>query len=178
MAQITNVTSEALQAQIRRLLPSQQGFGEDLQAQNVIVPIVDLTETAEGSVLRADLQTASCLTNTSFSVQNTTTTVLTGNTGFFQFHYTFYGIRSPSNDVDCRISITDGVTTTILRRLFVQQGSVVIQGKTEGDLVVYLNAGDSITVSAIGTLDNAVGSFRQIATKQGVLVNPTGFTSE
>ena len=58
MAQITSVTSEALQALIRRLLPSQQGFGEDLQASNVIIPIVDLTSTAEGSALTSNLQTA------------------------------------------------------------------------------------------------------------------------
>ena len=58
MAQITSVTSEALQATIRRLLPSQQGFGEDLQASNVIFPIIDLTPTAEGSVLGTNLQTA------------------------------------------------------------------------------------------------------------------------
>ena len=38
MPQITPITSEALQAKIRQLLPSQIGFGEDLQAQNVIVP--------------------------------------------------------------------------------------------------------------------------------------------
>ena len=51
MAQIINITSEALQATIRRLLPSQQGFGEDLQATNVVQPIIDLTPTAEGTVL-------------------------------------------------------------------------------------------------------------------------------
>ena len=49
MAEITSVTSEALQRKVRELLPSQRGFGEDLQAQNVIVPIVDLTRSAEGS---------------------------------------------------------------------------------------------------------------------------------
>ena len=45
MAQLINLTSEALQATIRRLLPSQQGFGEDLQATNVVTPIIDLTPT-------------------------------------------------------------------------------------------------------------------------------------
>jgi hypothetical protein len=40
MAQIKSVVSESLQATIRRLLPSQSGFTEDLQAQNVIVPVI------------------------------------------------------------------------------------------------------------------------------------------
>jgi len=58
LPQIIRLTSEALQASIRRLLPSQQGFGLDLEATNVITPIIDLTPTAEGSELRQDLQSA------------------------------------------------------------------------------------------------------------------------
>ena len=42
MAEIIRITSEALQATIRRLLPSQTGFGDDLQATNLITPIIDL----------------------------------------------------------------------------------------------------------------------------------------
>ena len=66
MAQITQITSEALQATIRRLLPSQQGFGEDLQASNVITPIIDLTPTAEGSSLSENLSTALAWQRNSF----------------------------------------------------------------------------------------------------------------
>ena len=58
MPQLINVTSESLQATIRNLLPSQAGFSEDLTATNLIQPIIDLTPTAEGSILRAALQTA------------------------------------------------------------------------------------------------------------------------
>ena len=69
MAQITNVTSEALQATLRRLLPSQQGFGEDLQASNVITPVIDLTASAEGSALPIELSTALAFGNTTaFSI--------------------------------------------------------------------------------------------------------------
>ena len=53
MSQIIPIVSEALQATVRRLLPSQNGFGEDLQASNVIVPIVNLTPSAEGTELRS-----------------------------------------------------------------------------------------------------------------------------
>ena len=52
MAEIVPVVSEALEAQIRDLLPSQRGFGEDLQASNVITPIIDLTAAAEGTTTR------------------------------------------------------------------------------------------------------------------------------
>ena len=82
MTQIINITSEALQATIRRLLPSQQGFGEDLQASNVITPIIDLTPTAEGSVVRQDLQTALAFgSQTAFDVGGATTT-LANSPGF------------------------------------------------------------------------------------------------
>ena len=56
--EIITVNSEILQTQIRDLLPSQNGFGSELQASNVITPIIDLTATAEGSSLGSDLQTA------------------------------------------------------------------------------------------------------------------------
>ena len=44
--EIITVNSEALQTQIRDLLPSQNGFGSELQASNVITPIIDLTAAA------------------------------------------------------------------------------------------------------------------------------------
>jgi hypothetical protein len=84
LAQVRPVTSETLEAQIRDLLPSQNGFTEDLQASNVITPIIDLTSVAEGTSTPRILQTAMAFgSNTSFTVQNTTTTV--ANTpGFYR----------------------------------------------------------------------------------------------
>ena len=41
MPQITSVTSESLQATVRRLLPSQVGFGEDLQAGALQISYTD-----------------------------------------------------------------------------------------------------------------------------------------
>ena len=77
MAQIKSITSEALEATVRNLLPSQQGFGEDLQAQNVIVPIIDLTPTAEGSQLPTSLQQAYGFDDiTSFNITNATTAIV------------------------------------------------------------------------------------------------------
>ena len=48
--EIITVNSEALEATVRDLLPSQNGFGSELQASNIITPIIDLTPTAEGSI--------------------------------------------------------------------------------------------------------------------------------
>ena len=83
MPQIINVTSEALQATIRNLLPSQAGFSEDLSATNLIQPVIDLTPTAEGSILRADLQTALDFTVAVSSVENSSAT-LASTAGFYR----------------------------------------------------------------------------------------------
>ena len=79
---ISSVTSEALQLKVRQLLPSQQGFGDDLSASNTIVPIIDLTEAAEGSDVGVDLQQALDSSTTTTSIVNSTTTIVNA-TGFF-----------------------------------------------------------------------------------------------
>ena len=74
---ISSVTSEALQLKLRQLLPSQQGFGTDLSASDTIVPIIDLTEAAEGSEVPEFLQTALAYgSQTPFDATNTTTTIV------------------------------------------------------------------------------------------------------
>ena len=66
MAQEFVIKSKILEDKINQLLPSQGGAqaGIDLSATTQIVPIIDLTESAEGSTLRQDLQTAYGLTST------------------------------------------------------------------------------------------------------------------
>ena len=72
--EIITVNSEALETQIRDLLPSQNGFGSELQASNVITPIIDLTAAAEGSGLPTDLARAIAFgSQTAFDVSNTST---------------------------------------------------------------------------------------------------------
>ena len=60
MGQEFIIKSPKLEDKVNQLLPSQGGFqaGVDLSASTTVIPIVDLTETAEGSDVRADLQTA------------------------------------------------------------------------------------------------------------------------
>ena len=73
------IESEKIRDKLNQLLPSQANgaIGVDLSGSTQIIPIVDLTEIAEGGVARADLQTAMSLTsNTAFNVVNTTTTLI------------------------------------------------------------------------------------------------------
>ena len=54
------INSQELEDKIRQLLPSQGGAGAgfDLSASTQIIPIIDVTPSAEGSQLRVDLQSA------------------------------------------------------------------------------------------------------------------------
>lgn len=169
MGQEFFVNSETLETKVRQLLPSQGGLGagQDLSASTQIVPIIDLTETAEGSDVRADLQTAlSFDTCTSFAVNNTTTTIIT-NTGYFRLVGTMCN-RTDSSTQNGTIIINDGATDKTVFKLRVSSNAV---GQSiVFDLIVFLKAGHSckLTASNAMTID---GSSRQVATIDGTLVD-------
>lgn len=177
MAQIIRITSEALQNTIRRLLPSQQGFGEDLQASNVIQPIIDLTPSAEGSEVRQDLQTALSFDSQTVMPTSGVADVIT-TTGFHRV----YGVANCRADTSaarlCSFSLTDGLSAKEIWSLRVEAGNNDnVPFSLEFDFVVFLNAGEKMTQFV--TNDCSVrGSTRQIATINGDLVNPAGFTPQ
>lgn len=173
MGQEFIIKSQDLEDKINQLLPSQGGFqaGVDLSASTQIIPIIDLTETAEGSLLRQDLQTCSSLNSiTSFSVSNTTST-LVNTTGYYKV-FGAYGLKNGSSpDPVSRFSLTDGTTTKDIWELKIQQGT----GEPVGflyDFVVLLEAGHSLTATTNNSSAFLRGSTRQIADLQGNLVNP------
>ena len=128
---ISTVTSEALQLKLRQLLPSQQGFGTDLSASDTIIPIIDLTEAAEGSDVRETLQTA-------IAFDGSTSKAIDG-------------LSLPAtNDINS--------VTSYNLLFFVETG---------GSASLVLPAGISF-----------LGSIRQVATSDGTLVNPSGFTPQ
>jgi hypothetical protein len=178
MAQIIPIVSEALQSTIRRLLPSQNGFGEDLQAQNVIVPIIDLTPTAEGSILDVSLQQGlSFDSQTAFSINNTTSVVESG-TGFFRIIGTLT-TRTTGGGQQNSIQITNGLATKSVWGISLEglAGST-IEHVVPFDFIVFLGASDSLQCQSGSSRDRFVGSVRQVATSTGELVNPAGFVAE
>ena len=167
MGQEFTIKSEAIESKINQLLPSQGGFGAgiDFSASTMIIPIVDLTETAEGSDVREDLQTAfSHKTMTSFVINNATTTII-NTTGYFRI----IGFVTFTSNANFEIKINDGTTDK----------TIVANGANAGasfsnllDIVVFLEAGDSVIVVCTGTGANFIGTSRQIADIAGNLVNP------
>ena len=172
--EIITVNSEDLQTQIRDLLPSQNGFGSELQATNVITPIIDLTRTAEGSGLPSELQNALAFgSQTAFTITNATATVV-NSTGF----YRIFGVSNVKatagfNELNF-FQLSDGLSTKTIWQHTLSVGGSNVYSNIEFDFVVFLSAGDSLSATATTTA-SLVGSHRQIATGDGTLVQPSGF---
>ena len=175
MAQIIRITSEALQATIRRLLPSQQGFGEDLQASNVIQPIIDLTPTAEGSVLPYELQTCQSFgSQTAYNLGGTTSTLIS-TPGFYAVRGTWAIVGNTAAFQNIEFKLDDGSSTKTIYNYRKLSGSSLAEFLT-GDysFVIFLKTGESLEV-VVSANANTTGSFRQIADVAGNLINPSGY---
>ena len=175
MAQEFVIKSTLIEDKINELLPSQGGFqpGVDFSASTMVIPIIDLTETAEGSTLRQDLQSSfSHDTLTSTSINNATRTTIQNTTGYWRIFGTA-GVTAASAATFCRIELYDGTTyKTLFEPRTIQ---VTATGNTPVqifDFIVKLAAGDSITGTANTTSATLNVSSRQLADLSGVLVNP------
>jgi len=174
MAQEFIINSSEIETKINQLLPSQGGFGAgvDFSASTMVIPIVDLTETAEGSNVRPDLQSAlSHKTTTEFSVTGTASTTLVNTTGYFRVFGSATNENSTSSDFNSRFTITDGSTSKIIwQQKVVPDSSKVIISNTF-DFIVFLEAGDSL-IGFCSDDGYLVGCTRQIADITGNLTSP------
>ena len=169
------INSQELEDKIRQLLPSQGGAGAgfDLSASTQIIPIIDLTESAQGSNLREDLQTSVSFNSaTVFNVANTTTTVIT-NTGYWRLIGTI-GMFKGGSKSEAQIILNDGATDKIVYGLTLDTGGTQYNSTSAVpfDLTFFLQAGDSLKILATTDAD-VIGSARQVATIDGVLVDPS-----
>ena len=175
---ISTVTSEALQLKLRQLLPSQQGFGTDLSASDTIIPIIDLTASAEGSDVREDLQKALAFgSQAAFAVTNTTTTII-NTTGFYRIIGTALNVIGGGSTNEANFRLNDGSTTKDV------WGSHGLGSGTNGamitpfDFIVFLGVGESCEAECTSNAQKLIGSSRQIADVNGTLVQPVGFTPQ
>ena len=176
MAQEFTIKSPDIESKINQLLPSQGGFGAgvDFSASTMVIPIVDLTETAEGSSLRVDLQSAlSHDTATTFNVSNTTTTVV-NTTGYWRIFGTVGVAVSSSSAESAEFILNDGTTDKTINEVDMDAlitGAPQTPFAVPFDFIIKLAAGDSMKITAT-TRVNVVGSLRQLADVNGNLINP------
>jgi hypothetical protein len=175
--EIITVNSEALQTQIRDLLPSQNGFGSELQASNVITPIIDLTAAAEGSGLPQVLQQSLAYGSNTPFIANNGTVSLANSPGFYRVVGT---ITTEANitgtDPGGSLQITDGATPKIMYQFQYVDINASIYGQSGNiDLIFWLKAGETLNAVSNDAQSNVMGSVRQVADGSGSLVQPQGF---
>lgn len=174
MGQEFIIKSQGLEDKINQLLPSQGGFqaGVDLSASTTIIPIVDLTESAEGSALRQDLQSAFDFNIETYNISSSTNSVLINTTGYWRFFGSMSNTHAAAGGIS-EINIFDGVTSKVLI-----QGKTSIEVTGAGyitalpyDFIVKISAGESVRATANGgsyILRN-IGIAKQIASIDGTL---------
>tara|TARA_Y100001963_G_scaffold150885_1_gene232787 strand:- start:1301 stop:1828 length:528 start_codon:yes stop_codon:yes gene_type:complete len=175
MSQQFTIQSESIRDKLNSLLPSQNlgSIGVELTGSTQIVPIVDLTEVAEGSSLRQDLQTAySHNVTTSHALLNAQTSTMVNTTGYFRVFGTASIFEPGSSSQPCaEINLNDGTTSKMVYGL--QLATTTVQVIYDSfDFLVFLSAGDSLLAEtrAGGSLRVAT---RQVADLSGNLTNPT-----
>ena len=167
MAQEFTINSSAIESKINQLLPSQGGFGAgiDFSASTMVIPIVDLTETAEGSDVRQDLQTAQSFTSsTVFNLGINTTATLVSTTGYYQVK----GFVENNGNSGCAIKLSDGISTKTIYDVGAAAAGVLV---IPIDITVFINAGISLSATTAGST-KFKGSTRQIADISGNLIQP------
>ena len=173
--EIITVNSEELQTQIRDLLPSQNGFGSELQATNVITPIIDLTRAAEGSQLDYELQSAiSFGSQSAFSISGATTVIATG-AAFYRI-FGMSNIKTSASATESNtFQLSDGLSTKNIWQHAAIVGANNLYLSEQYDFIVWLSPGHTLSGISTGGSTNIVGSVRQIADSTGTLTNPVGF---
>ena len=167
------INSQELEDKVRDLLPSQGGAGAgfDLSASTQIIPIIDLTESAEGSNIRQDLQTSFSFNSaTAFDVNNTTSTLI-NNTGYYRVFGTSFVLDISGGTSNSSIQINDGVTNKIIYKIQTIDVGVNALNYQNFDFNVFLEAGDSLTATC-SQFNRLAGATRQIADISGTLTNP------
>jgi len=174
MAQEYFINDQALEDKVRQLLPSQGGAGAgfDLSASTQIIPVIDLTESAQGSSLREDLQTAVSNSVTFTSLNNTSGTDLVTTTGFFRIFIS--SLRDDGTGTETSaLALNDGSTQFKFFNFLGISGEKV-DIIPNFDKVVFVKAGSKIEGIAGANQIMRVHTY-QIASIDGTLTNPLGF---
>lgn len=173
------VTSPSLEQTVRSLLPSVAGYGGLLRSTNTIIPVIDITSAAEGSSVAESLQQAIAFgSQTVFEASNTTTN-LANTPGFWRVVGTSTGWFAGTTGFDTNEFIIDDGSSTkrVWAHNIYANASNPAFGSLNIDLIFFLRSGDTLKAKTDNVAFFLEGSYRQIATVDGTLVNPSGFTA-
>ena len=177
MVQVRGVTSEALEARIRELLPSQNGFTEELSAQNLIVPVIDMTSAASGAITPEFLQTAWDFATEASTIANTTTDLIT-NPGFWQIDLNWSAFVGTPRTASLQLDDNAGTTKVVWEITSPNLSTSNVYSSAEGKFVVFVQGGYKLTATTNSATSILNVWYRQVADSVGTLVNPLGFTPQ
>lgn len=172
----TRLTSEDLERRFREVFPSQGGaeLVDDLYAQGTIVPVIDFTSVAEGSVLPENLQTAWDLATGHNSIGAAASATIINSTGFWLVDAVVNGLATGSASGNTQIQLV-GVSSKILFKTLTKPSGTSTGTVINWSGIVFVKAGESIQASCSNEHVMEV-SYRQIASVDGTLTNPLGFS--
>ena len=172
MGQEFFINSQELENKIRQLLPSQgwAGAGFDLSASTQIVPIIDLTESAEGSNVRADLQSALSFNDvTVFEIAGSSNTDIITTTGYWRI----FGNCNLNGIVSCNIILKNSSGTEKAISDWGNQGTSASSNIITFDFNVFLGSGDVVNAKATNSGSLMRLGVKQLASIDGTLTTPT-----
>ena len=146
-------------------------------AQNVIVPVIDLTAAAQGTTTPESLAQAINFGGaTTFSVVNTTTSIIT-TAGFYRIIGTAnFTNSSAANPASIRMS--DGFTVKDVWNTAINGAFSTQWAAYSFDFIVFNASGITTSAHSGMTGVNITGSVRQIADSNGNVVLPIGFSPQ
>lgn len=169
---------ESIEEDLNSNFPSQGQGNPPLyySLSEVVVPTYSINQSAEGSGLPENLQTALDFA-TGHQRSANSTDVFIDTPGFWLIDTAITMFNVSGVDALGSISISDGLSTKKIYQLSAF-GSSTIQGLAANQerFVVFVRSGDEVSQTATGTVQiNTV--YRQIAAVNGDLVNPLGYSA-
>ena len=170
---------EAIEEDLNSNFPSQGQGNPPLyySLSDVVVPTYNINPVTEGSTLPANLQTAWDFSTGHATFTNTETTFI-NTPGFWQVDVNAAVLFSSGVQRSCRINLFDGVTRKIVWEInSFSTGADDVTSSVENKFVVFLRSGDSLVALSSNTSAIIDVWYRQIATVNGTLVNPLGYSA-
>ena len=170
---------EAIEEDLNTNFPSQGQGNPPLyySLSDVVVPTYNINPVTEGSTLPSNLQTAWDF-STGYTLLANSNATLINTPGFWQVDLNASLLFSSGVSRNIEIRISDGVTNKQIWEI--NSGSTGADDVTtafEGKFVVFLRGGDSLVGISNNALAIADIGYRQIATVNGTLVNPLGYSA-
>jgi hypothetical protein len=170
---------EAIEEDLNTNFPSQGQGNPPLyySLSEVVVPTYSINQSAEGSSLPQNLQTAWDFSTGNATVQNTTT-VLVNTPGFYKVDLTCVIDGGTSAQAFGIVILSDGLTQ---KNVFGFRAPTTTAStslaSTQETFVTFLRSGDTLSAQSNDANSIIDVFYRQIADVNGNLVNPLGFSA-